>query len=157
MELVNTHCHCVYSGHGAGSIADYADAAEAAGLSILAFTEHFPLTAAFDPERYLSMTEENLPRYLAEIEEARAAHPSIEFVVGTEMDYLGDREDRALAEAALAPFAFKLGSVHFIDGWAFDDPAQRSRWEEPGAPDAIGATWICGAPPRAIRRTPMTP
>ena len=30
MELVNTHCHCVYSGHGAGSIADYADAAEAA-------------------------------------------------------------------------------------------------------------------------------
>ena len=22
MERVNTHCHCVYSGHGAGTIAD---------------------------------------------------------------------------------------------------------------------------------------
>ena len=32
MELVNTHCHCVYSGHGIGSIAEYADAAAAAGL-----------------------------------------------------------------------------------------------------------------------------
>ena len=137
MELVNTHCHCVYSGHGAGSVAEYADAAAAAGLTTLAFTEHFPLSGAFDPDRYLSMTEENLPRYLAEIEAARAAHPSVEFIVGTETDYLGDLEDRALDEAALAPFAFKLGSVHFIDGWAFDDPAQRSRWEEPGAPDAI--------------------
>ena len=33
MELVNTHCHCVYSGHGTGSIAEYADAAAAAGLT----------------------------------------------------------------------------------------------------------------------------
>ena len=48
MELVNTHCHCVYSGHGTGSIAEYADAAAAAGLTTLAFTEHFPLSAAFD-------------------------------------------------------------------------------------------------------------
>ena len=73
MELVNTHCHCVYSGHGAGSVAEYADAAAAAGLTTLAFTEHFPLSAAFDPDEYLSMTAANLPRYLAEIEAARAA------------------------------------------------------------------------------------
>ena len=38
MELVNTHCHCVYSGHGTGTIAEYADAAAAAGLTTLAFT-----------------------------------------------------------------------------------------------------------------------
>ena len=106
MELVNTHCHCVYSGHGVGSVAEYADAAAAADLTTLAFTEHFPLSAAFDPDRYLSMTEENLPRYLAEIEQARAAHPSVEFIVGTEMDYLGDLEDRALDEAALLHLPF---------------------------------------------------
>lgn len=149
MELVNTHCHCVYSGHGAGSIAEYADAAAAAGLATLAFTEHFPLSAAFDPDAYLSMTEENVARYLAEIEAARVAHPQIEFVVGTEMDYLGDLEDRAIDEAALSPFRFRLLSVHFIDGWAFDDPAQRDRWEEPGAPDVIwrryGELWCAAA------------
>jgi len=116
MELVNTHCHCVYSGHGVGSLAEYADAAAAAGLTTLAFTEHFPLSAAFDPDRYLSMTEENLPRYLAEIEQARAAHPSVEFIVGTEMDYLGDLEDRALDEAALAPFAGQYAQALFAIG-----------------------------------------
>ena len=119
MELVNTHCHCVYSGHGTGTIAEYADAAAAAGLTTLAFTEHFPLSAAFD------------------LDEARARHPQIEFVTGTEMDYLGALEDRQLTEEALAPFRFRLLSVHFIDGWAFDDPDQKARWKEPGAPDAI--------------------
>lgn len=80
--------------------------------------------------------------YLAEIDEARARHPQIEFVTGTEMDYLGALEDRQLTEDALAPFRFRLLSVHFIDGWAFDDPAQRGRWEEPGAPDAIWRRYV---------------
>lgn len=137
MELVNTHCHCVYSGHGTGTIAEYADAAAAAGLTTLAFTEHFPLSAAFDPDEYLSMRPQMVNAYLAEIDEARARHPQIEFVTGTEMDYLGALEDRQLTEEALAPFRFRLLSVHFIDGWAFDDPDQKARWKEPGAPDAI--------------------
>ena len=137
MELVNTHCHCDYSGHGTGSIAEYADAAAAAGLTTLAFTEHFPLSAAFDPDEYLSMRPQMVNAYLAEIDEARARHPQIEFVTGTEMDYLGALEDRQLTEEALAPFRFRLLSVHFIDGWAFDDPDQKARWKEPGAPDAI--------------------
>ena len=137
MELVNTHCHCVYSGHGTGTIAEYADAAAAAGLTTLAFTEHFPLSAAFDPDEYLSMRPQMVDAYLAEIDEARARHPQIEFVTGTEMDYLGALEDRQLTEEALAPFRFRLLSVHFIDGWAFDDPDQKARWKEPGAPDAI--------------------
>ena len=149
MELVNTHCHCVYSGHGPGTIAEYADAAAAAGLTTLAFTEHFPLSAAFDPDEYLSMRPQMVDAYLAEIDEARARHPQIEFVTGTEMDYLGALEDRQLTEEALAPFRFRLLSVHFIDGWAFDDPDQKARWKEPGAPDAIwrryGELWCAAA------------
>ena len=35
------------------------------------------------------------------------------------------------------PSASACLSVHFIDGWAFDDPDQKARWTEPGAPDAI--------------------
>ena len=42
-----------------------------------------------------------------------------------------------LSARDMEPFSLVLGSVHFIDGWPFDDPAQRGRWEEPGAPDAI--------------------
>lgn len=52
------------------------------------------------------------------------------------MDYLGALEDRQLTEDALAPFRFRLLSVHFIDGWAFDDPDRRPL-DGAGAPDAI--------------------
>ena len=128
MELVNTHCHCVYSGHGIGSIAEYADAAAAAGLTTLAFTEHFPLSEAFDPDEYLSMRPPMVDAYLAEIDEARARHPQIEFVSGTEMDYLGALEDRQLTEDCLlytsgpgraAPGAFQKvesGAPHPVQG-----------------------------------------
>lgn len=149
MELINTHCHSRYCGHGEGEVEEYARAAEAAGITTLAFTEHFPLTPAFDPDKYLSVTPENLPRYLEAVEQARRDHPALEIITGCEMDYLGPDEDRTITEADLAPFSLVLGSVHFVDAWPFDDPAQRDRWNEPGAVDAIwaryGALWCAAA------------
>ena len=71
------------------------------------------------------------------LEAARAAYPDIEILLGTELDWLGDCEDRDLSDEDLAPFEIVLGSVHFVDAWPFDDPAQRGRWDEPGAADAI--------------------
>lgn len=137
MELINTHCHSRYCGHGTGEVAAYADAAAAAGLTTLAFTEHFPLSDAFDPDGYLSVPAADLPAYLAAVEQARRDHPDMEIICGCELDYLAADEDRALSAADLAPFELILGSVHFVDAWPFDDPAQRGAWDEPGAPDRI--------------------
>lgn len=142
MELVNTHCHSKYCGHAVGEVEDYVRAAEEAGLSLLAVTEHYPLSSAFDPDEHLSVPLRDVPRVLDAIEQARAAHPALEIVVGCEMDYLGSHEDRLIAPEDLAPFKFILGSVHFVDGWAFDDPAQRGRWQEPGAVDAIWNRYV---------------
>lgn len=137
MELINTHCHSRYCGHGEGEVAEYAAIADAAGLTTLAFTEHFPLTPAFDPDAYLSVPPESMGAYVRAVEEAREAHPQMEVLLGIEMDYLGATEDRIVADEELASFEIILGSVHFVDRWAFDDPAQRDRWEEPGMADVI--------------------
>ncbi len=150
MELINTHCHSKYCGHGAGEVVDYARAAEEAGVTTLAFTEHYPLSPAFDPDEYLSVLPRNLPAYIDAVNEARAACPGMEIILGIELDYLGETEDRTLAEEDLAPFSLILGSVHFVDRWPFDDPAQRSRWLEPALPTPYGsATSSCGAGRRA--------
>ena len=137
MELVNTHCHSKYCGHGEGEIEQYAQAAENAGLTTLAFTEHYPLSKAFDPQEYLSVLPENMPAYIAAVEQARIDHPSMEILLGCELDYLGADEDRTFLPGEFDPFQIVLGSVHFVDAWPFDDPAQRDRWDEPGAADAI--------------------
>ena len=112
MELVNTHAHTGLCGHGEGTVDELVRAARAAGISTLAVTEHYPLTPAFDPLAYLSMPKESIGRYLRELEDARAAYPDIEIVFGTELDWLGDYEDRALSAEDFAPFACVLGSVH---------------------------------------------
>ncbi|WP_165045856.1 histidinol-phosphatase HisJ family protein [Adlercreutzia sp. ZJ138] len=142
MELINMHCHSKYCGHGEGEVEEYAVAAEAAGLSALAFTEHFPLTLAFDPDRYLSVPAERMPDYLRAVEEARAAHPSLEIITGCELDWLGTDDDRNLVSADFDPFVHVLLSVHFVDRWAFDDPAQRDAWEQPGAPERIWRRYV---------------
>lgn len=136
MELVTTHTHTCFTNHGEGTVEELVSAAAAAGISTIAVTEHFPLTDAFDPQSYLAMPADRVGEYLAAIEAARAAHPEMEIIAGCELDWLGDDEDRVFAEDDFSPFDLVLGSVHFVDRWPFDDPAQRGRWDEVGA-DAI--------------------
>ncbi len=137
MERISTHCHSHWCGHGEGEVLDYASLAAERGLTTLAFTEHFPLSSAFDPEGYLSVPAASMASYREDVERARAAYPDLEIILGIELDYLDALEDRVFTPADFAPYELVLGSVHFVDGWAFDDPAQRDAWEEPGAPDRI--------------------
>lgn len=137
MELINTHCHSRYCGHGEGEVAAYADAAAAAGITTLAFTEHYPLSSAFDPDAYLSVPKADMHAYEQAVLDARATHDDMDILLGIELDYLADTDDRDLAAANLERFDLILGSVHFVDRWPFDDPAQRGVWEEPGAPERI--------------------
>ncbi|WP_080797709.1 histidinol-phosphatase HisJ family protein [Arabiibacter massiliensis] len=136
MELVTTHTHTCFTNHGEGTVEELVSAAAAAGITTIAVTEHYPLTDAFDARHYLAMDAGRTGEYLAAIEAARAAHPEIEVIAGCELDWLGDDEDRDLSPEDFEPFGLVLGSVHFVDRWPFDDPAQRGRWDEVGA-DAI--------------------
>ncbi len=137
MELINTHCHSVYSGHGDGEIADYVAVAREKGLSTLAFTEHYPLSDAFDPTHHVSIAPQRLQNYLDDIADAKAANPGLEILYGCELDYLGDDEDRDLKLEDFEVFDIVLGSVHIIDRWAFDNPHNRDRWDIAEEPDRI--------------------
>ncbi|TJW12359.1 histidinol-phosphatase HisJ family protein [Parvibacter caecicola] len=142
MELVNTHCHSHFCGHGEGEAAQYAAEARKAGLTTLAFTEHYPLSSAFDPDGYLSVPASRMEAYHRDVAQAAQDCPSMDMLLGVELDYLGALEDRRLDQVDFGRYAIVLGSVHFVDGWAFDDPAQKGRWLEPGAPDAIWRRYV---------------
>lgn len=133
MELVNTHTHTGFSGHGKGSVSEVVDSAIKGGISTLALTEHFPLSDEFDPTDYLSMPWDKLDEYCNDVLAARADNPEIEILLGCEFDWLGRDEDRDPSLFAFDRFDIVLGSVHFVDKWAFDDPSKRARWEEEGA------------------------
>ena len=108
MELITTHTHTCFTNHGEGTVEELVSAAVAAGVSTIAVTEHYPMTATFDPDRYLSMPAERMGEYLAAVEAAREAHPEIEVLVGCEMDWLGDDEDRVITAEDVAPFQLEV-------------------------------------------------
>ena len=136
MELVTTHTHTGYTGHGTGTVEEVVAAARTAGITTLAITEHYPLSEKFDPQDYLAMGASRLDDYIAEVQAAQERYDDIEILLGCEVDWLGAQEDRTLVPADFDRFDVVLGSVHFVDGWAFDNPAERGHWEEVG-PDHI--------------------
>lgn len=137
MELVTCHTHTRYSGHGTGSVEEVARAALAAGATTVAFTEHYPLTDMWDPRHTVSMSKVDEESYLAEILAARKVFPQLDLVCGCEVDWLGDGEDRTFSLDCFKPYAWVLGSVHYIDGWAFDDPALVDTWADHGSVDDV--------------------
>lgn len=136
MERVSQHNHTDMTNHGEGSIEELIEQAAQRGMSNIAVTEHYPLTAAIDPRDYVSMKAERLDEYRSRIIRMREKHPEMEILVGCELDWLGADEDRVFTPESYAPFDIILGSVHFVDRWPFDDPAQSGHWEE------VGADWI---------------
>ncbi|MGV8082721.1 MAG: histidinol-phosphatase HisJ family protein [Coriobacteriia bacterium] len=131
-ELTDCHIHTYRCGHATGSAEDCVQAALRRGLSGVVFAEHLPLPRSLDPDSRLSMPAEQIGDYLAEVDAARRAHPELAVVTGLEADFLPSQVPQtaqtlsALREAGVTVV---LGSVHFLDGWAFDDPDCIGEWE----------------------------
>lgn len=135
MELITAHTHTDFCGHAEDSVEDMVAAAAAAGIGTMAVTEHYPLTPRFDLGGYISMPADRVEEYCAAVLAQRALHPHMDILLGCELDWLGDDEDRTFDLIDFDRFDVVLGSVHYVDGWAFDDPSQRDRWETKGADD----------------------
>lgn len=101
----------------------------------MAFTEHLPLapilSAQLEGAEGYAMPAEELPDYVSEVSGAAVlgADLGVEVLLGGEADLVleGMGHARELSEAW--PFDVVLGSVHMIDGWAFDDPERIEGYE----------------------------
>lgn len=131
-ELIDCHIHTERSGHGGGSVAQMVGAAVFRGLTGVIVTEHLPLPEGIDPDHHISMPLADLEDYAAEVRAMGERVNGLEVVVGVEADWLPDREPEAAAirqRAIDAGVQVVLGSVHFLDGWAFDDPHHLEEWD----------------------------
>ena len=131
-ELIDCHVHTELSGHGSGTVAQAVSAAVFKGLSGLILTEHLPLPNGIDPDNHISMPMDVIGRYANEVAEWAERARDVQVVVGAEADWIPGREDEMAAirsAASKAGISVLLGSVHFLDGWAFDDPHALQEWE----------------------------
>jgi histidinol-phosphatase (PHP family) len=118
--------------HDTWSVDPFVEAARAAGVDEIGFTEHVYYfkqtrtlwTVPYQAERCVY----DLESYVDAIAQARARGLPVK--LGLEVDYVPGREEETRALLAPYPWDYLLGSVHFIEGLAVDG--------EPRLHDALG-------------------
>lgn len=131
-ELIDCHIHSSLCGHADASVAQMVSAAVFAGLSGIVFTEHLPLPDELDSARHLSMAEDAVADYVRQVRDMAERVKGLEVVIGAEADWIPAHAEHAVRkreEARSLGVQVLLGSVHFIDDWAFDDPHNLEEWE----------------------------
>jgi histidinol-phosphatase (PHP family) len=124
--VIDVHLHTGRCRHASGTPSEYAAVAESRGITTIAFTDHMPLLDNDDSDYAMSSSE--LPEYVDDVcRTAREAR--VEVLLGIEADWVPGREADIAEALALHRYDLVLGSVHFIDGWAFDDPRCRHGYE----------------------------
>jgi histidinol-phosphatase (PHP family) len=122
--------HTPLCGHAVGQPAEYVARAKKVGLSEIGFSDHAPLVSHEDP-RY-TMNFAQLPEYHKMVEDVQRKNPDFTIKLGLEADYIPgfEKETKKLLEGY--PYDFVIGSIHFIDRWAFDDPdpKEKMKWKE---------------------------
>lgn len=135
--MIDLHVHTVRCRHATGSVEEYVRAAADAGIDTIAFTDHLPLPEALlaaDPAATgYAMPAAELPEYVAEVLEAKlrsARDGGPEVLLGIEADLHPGNEEHVRSLLGTYPFDIVLGSVHYVDDWAFDDPARTDGYAE---------------------------
>ena len=108
--------------HDTWSVEPFVEAARAAGVDEIGFTEHvyyFRQTRALWTIPY--QTERcvyDLDAYVDAVLQARERGLPVK--LGLEVDYVPDREDETRALLAPYPWDYLLGSLHYVDGFGVD-------------------------------------
>lgn len=134
--MIDLHVHTWRCRHATGTAEEYVRAAASSGVAVLGFTEHLPLAPGLasripGAEGY-AMPAAELPEYIADVTGAAALgrELGVEVLCGIEIDAVPVALEHARAELARHSFDLVLGSVHFIDDWAFDDPDRREGYAD---------------------------
>jgi histidinol-phosphatase (PHP family) len=120
---VDLHNHTILCNHATGSVEEYVEAAIRADTEYFGFSDHAPMH--YDPQYRMKFEEMEL--YEQWVKEAQARYQNqITVLLGYEVDYLPGYMDDIVLQR---PCDYLIGSVHFIDGWGFDNPEYIGRYE----------------------------
>jgi len=124
LPLVDYHVHTARCGHATGAMERYVEHAIQAGLTELGFSDHLFMywlpRDRRDPE--LGMAEWEHDFYIEDVERCRRQYASdIAIRLSTEADFIPGHEAELETILRRYDWDYVIGSVHFVDGWGFDD------------------------------------
>jgi len=125
------HIHTSRCGHATGEMKQYVEQAIKLGIKEIGFADHIPMYWLDEKQRDpgLAMSEDQLSEYVTQVLDLRETYQEITIRLGIEVDYIPGCEARARLLINAYPFDYVLGSVHYIDGWGFDNPAYLEQYQ----------------------------
>jgi len=117
--MIDYHVHTARCGHAQGDVADYVRRGREISLLEIGFADHLPLLTKEDPT--LTMPMDEFPIYINAVELAKEEFSDITVKTGIEADYIPGMEEETKRLLDRYNLDYVIGSVHFIDGWGFDD------------------------------------
>lgn len=122
--IVDLHNHTPLCNHADGTVDEYIQNAITAKTKYFGFADHAPMD--FDPKYRMRLDE--MRKYEESVLFAKEKYKDkLEILLGYEVDYLpGHMDERVLN----ADVDYLIGSVHFIEGWGFDNPEFIGKWKE---------------------------
>ncbi len=122
--IVDLHNHTTRCNHAEGEIFEYVEEAIKTGTKYFGFSDHAPMD--FDEKYRMSFDE--MDQYESDILALQQKYEDkIEILLGYEVDYLKGHMDKKVLNAKVD---YLIGSVHFIEGWGFDNPEFIGKYED---------------------------
>jgi len=122
--IVDLHNHTPLCNHAEGQMHEYIQKAINSGTKYFGFSDHAPMD--FDPSYRMTFAQRK--EYEEEVLQNKEKYQDkIEILLGYEVDYLQGHMDERILNADVD---YLIGSVHFLEGWGFDNPEFIGRWEE---------------------------
>lgn len=113
---VDLHNHTSLCNHATGTMEEYVLQAIREKIDVFGFSCHNPM----DFDKQYRMDFKDLPFYLDEIARLREKYSEqIEILTALEIDFLPSFLDEKLFSL---PLDYKIGAVHFLGDWGFDNP-----------------------------------
>jgi histidinol-phosphatase (PHP family) len=141
----HTHTNLTQTDHALGSMKEYVEQAVARGLAEFGFSEHL-FVSQMNPIRNLKISNgvndatanSNLSQhkevkllaklfedYFANIRTLQNKYPQIKLKIGIEIDYVPEYTELIQVILTKYPFDYVIGSIHYLDGWGFDNPIEK--------------------------------
>jgi histidinol-phosphatase (PHP family) len=114
---IDLHNHTHFCNHATGTMREYVIKAIELGIDVYGFSEHAPMN--FDQHYRLPMNK--IQAYENEVKNLKKEFENyIDILLGYEVDFM---QHITMEEVILnAKVDYLIGSVHFLDGWGFDNP-----------------------------------